>query len=269
MIKPESCCILNGGAGAWAFAGLANQLSQVLEIEISETPRRYNYLLMIDSVDPSQIEGLFIPHSAMLLAADKRLLATAFAQGNVPMPETRLLDSVNDAEEIVRANPEKEWCLKFPTGCGGSGHRRFTSGMTLPKSWPMPLVMQEFIRLENPEVYRVYVAGGELFGWVVRRFPKGITPSPWVAHARGARYEDCGEAPEPAKKAARKAFQATGLINAFGCADMIQNPNGTWLVLEVGTDGLFNHVDRNLDLPHIEKEIQERIANAFWTCGST
>ncbi len=147
---------------------------------------------------------------------------------------------------MLAEEPTREWCLKFPTGCGASGHRRLVPGMALPKGWPLPLLVQEFIRLDRPEVYRTYAAGGELFGWVVRRFPDGITPSPWVAHARGARYAVAGEASVTALAAARLALEATGLLGAFGCVDLLRRPSGEWIVLEVGTDGMFNHVDRDL-----------------------
>jgi hypothetical protein len=33
---------------------------------------------------------------------------------------------------------------------------------------------------------------------------------------------------------------------------------------EVGTDGLYNHVDRDLGLPELEREIERRVAEAFW-----
>jgi hypothetical protein len=36
------------------------------------------------------------------------------------------------------------------------------------------------------------------------------------------------------------------------------------VVLEVGTDGLYNHVDRELNNPKLEAELLERIAAAFW-----
>ena len=39
---------------------------------------------------------------------------------------------------------------------------------------------------------------------------------------------------------------------------------GKWVVLEVGTDGLFNHVDRDLGDQDFERELQRRIADAFW-----
>lgn len=264
-MKTEVCGILNGGGGAWAFAGLADQLSRALWLNVSEIPREYNYLLLVDDLDPAACGELFIPYRAMQLTADKRLLAEVFAVAGVPTPETRLVGSLAEAELMAAKEPGREWCLKFPTGCGASGHRRLVPGMALPKSWPLPLVVQEFVRLDRPEVYRTYAAGGESFGWVVRRFPDGVTPSPWVAHARGARYAVAGEAPADAVAAARAALEAAGLLSSFGCADLLRCPTDEWVVLEVGTDGMFNHVDRDLGLPEMELELQRRVAEAFWT----
>jgi hypothetical protein len=144
-------------------------------------------------------------------------------------------------------------------------YRLLNPGMALPRGWPLPLVVQEFIPLERPEVYRLYGAGGQLFGWVARRFPAGVEPSPWVAHARGARYELVGDAPVEAVAAARSALEAVGLLGSFGCVDLLRHPGGKWLVLEVGTDGMFNHVDRDLGLPELQLEIQRRVAEAFWS----
>jgi hypothetical protein len=260
-VTPADGCVLNGGDGGWAFAGLADRLSRALWLDVSATPRRFNYLLQTDQPDPA---ASFVPVEAMRLAADKRRLAAAFAAARVPTPETLLLDSPDDAERLLRERPGREWCVKFPTGCGASGHRLLTPGLTLPRTWPRPLVVQEFVRLARPEVYRTYAAGGGLFGWVARRFPDGTPPSPWVAHARGARYEDAGDAPPEAIAAARLALEAAGLLGSFGCADLLLKPTGEWVVLEVGTDGLFNHVDRDLGLPAVEREIDRRVAEAFW-----
>jgi hypothetical protein len=35
-------------------------------------------------------------------------------------------------------------------------------------------------------------------------------------------------------------------------------------VLEVNTDGLFNHVDRDISVGNIAEEIDQRLAVAFW-----
>lgn len=263
-MRPEVCCVLNAGGGAWAFDALARRLADDLWVDVSDAPRAYNYLLASDDPDPTRGGDLFVPAAAVRLAADKRLQARVFALHAVPTPETHLVATLDDAHRLCAANPGREWCVKFPTACGGSGHRLLAPGLALPASWPRPFVVQEFVRLERPEVYRTYAAGGRLFGWVVRRFPEGAKPSPWVAHSRGARYEPAGEPPAAATAAARSALAATGLLDSFGCADLLPAPGGGWLVLEVGTDGPTSHVDRALGLPELEREIRRRVAEAFW-----
>jgi hypothetical protein len=260
-----ACGILNGGGGAWAFAELADGLSRALWLDVSSAPREFNYLLQPGETDPAECGESFIPCRAMQLAADKRSQAAVFAAGGVPTPETCSVGSLAEAERLLSEEPGREWCLKFPTGCGASGHRPLLAGMSLPASWPHPLIVQEFIRLDAPEVYRTYAVGVQSFGWVVRRFPHGIEPSPWVAHARGALYAVAGDAPGAATAAARAALEAIGLLDSFGCVDLIRRPTGEWLVLEVGTDGLYNYVDRDLGLPDVERELHARVADAFWS----
>jgi hypothetical protein len=86
-----------------------------------------------------------------------------------------------------------------------------------------------------------------------------------VAHARGARYAEAGESASDATAVARAALEAVGLLGSFGCVDLLRRPTGEWVVLEVGTDGMFNHVDRDLGLPRLELELQRRVAEAFWS----
>jgi glutathione synthase/RimK-type ligase-like ATP-grasp enzyme len=260
----NDCCILNSGGGSWAFETLAQELSKALWVDVTEIPRQFNYLLLADDAVITTIPALFIPFASLEIAADKRLLATRFATNGVPTPETHLVDALDEARVFLNGHGARQWCLKYPTGCGASGHRMLTADMQLPDSWPRPLIVQEFVPMERPEVYRLYSAGGQLFGWVAKRFPAGAKVSPWVAHVRGARYELGGGAPSEAVAASRAALEATGLLDSFGCVDLIQHQDGRWLVLEVGTDGLFNHVDRDLGISTLEQEIQRRIANAFW-----
>jgi hypothetical protein len=70
--------------------------------------------------------------------------------------------------------------------------------------------------------------------------------------------------PPAALEAARRALVATDLIESFGCVDLLRRPTGEWVVLEVGTDGLFNHVDRDLGDARLESEMLRRITAAFW-----
>jgi hypothetical protein len=257
------CCVLCGGDGAWAFEPLARSLAAALWVDVAHTPRRFNYLLFTDSLPlPTGCES-FILLESIALAADKRRLADVFTRACVPIPETHLFHTWDEVRQFRVSHPETEWCLKFPTACGASGHRMLTE--TLPPTWwPTPFVVQEFVRLEQPAVYRTYAAGGCTFGWMVRRFLAGKQASPWVAHARGAVYEHAGEAPQDATVVARAALTATGLLGSFGCADLLQRPTGEWVALEVGTDGLVNHVDRALGDAATEAEVARRLAEAFW-----
>jgi glutathione synthase/RimK-type ligase-like ATP-grasp enzyme len=264
MLTPADCCILNNGFGAWAFEGLARQLASALWVEVSNVPRRYNYLLHVEDYKIEECNQLFIPFQSLQIASDKIVLAFKFQIEGVPTPVTHLVNDEQEIWKLVRTKGIREWCLKYPHGCGASGHRLLVMGMPIPKDWPRPFIVQEFIQLDRPEVYRAYGAGGQVFGWVARRFPEGVKPSPWVAHARGARYETAGKIPCEAEIAARTALRATDLLNSFGCVDLIQRPSGQWVVLEVGTDGMFNFVDRDLGIPELETEIQRRIAQAFW-----
>lgn len=197
-ISQKDCCVLNSGSGGWGFEPLAFQLSSALGVDVATEPRRFNYLLHVETIDQPIRFDVFIPIEAIRLASDKRMLAAVFAERGVPTPETHLCDSFDQVLRFVREQNAQEWCIKYPTSCGASGHRLIAETSAEPPNWPRPFVVQEFIRLEHPEVYRTYCAGGELFGWVARPFPEGTRVSPWVAHARGARYVRLGEAPAAA-----------------------------------------------------------------------
>lgn len=263
MNVSKQCCVLNGGNGAWAFEPLASQLSVSVGIPVSAEPREFNYVLCVEEPDSLGSLGSFIPLEASRVASDKRMLASVFNNFRVPTPRTVLLDQFNDVSKFIGIHAAQEWCLKYPTSCGANGHRMLTVQSPEPPNWPRPFVVQEFIRLARPQVFRTYCAGGELFGWVVRQFADNAPTSPWVAHARGAHYECLGETPENARPTAQQALRAAGLWDSFGCVDLLPGPNGEWLALEVGTDGLFNHVDRAIGNPDFERFLNEKLSAAF------
>ena len=258
-----SCAIVNAGQGAWAFEEHGQRLAQVMQLEVSSSPAQYNYLLGWESTEPPSGK-LFIPYQSILLASDKRRMAEVFQKHGVAIPRTYLLDSLKEVQRVVELETDSRWVLKWPTGCGASGHRLIGADDSIPEDWPRPYLLQEFIDLENPEVYRLYGIAGESFGWNVRRFPRGAQYSPWVAHAQGAFYESVGTAPAEAEYQVRKALAATGLLDSFGCADLMHSRDGRWLVLEVNTDGIFNYVDRDISVPGIAEAINRRLAKAFW-----
>lgn len=258
-VTMDDAVILNAGAGSWAFESHARRLSRALGVPMSHAPGRWNYVLSWEEPD---FPTSFIPPAAIAFAADKRLMAEVFNQHGVPTPETVLLDSPHGVQHFLAQHPDRQWVLKWPTGCGAAGHCMLVAGSTLPPGWPHPFVVQEFIAMQRPEVYRLYAVAGECFGWNARRFAPEAEPSPWVAHVQGARYEPEGDPPVEAVNATRLALTATGLWTSFGCADLLRAPDGRWLVLEVNTDGPFMHVDR--DVPFgIAEEIDQRLGVAF------
>ncbi|HYE18351.1 MAG TPA: hypothetical protein VEA69_07895 [Tepidisphaeraceae bacterium] len=262
--------ILNRGAAAWAFEEVAGRLSRAWSIPVSDVEGEFNYVLGTDEDSPIASGRSFIPFGANRIASDKRLVASAFARAGVPSPITVLADSREAVDATIAAEPAREWCVKFPTGCGAGGHRTIASAADVPIDWPTPIVLQEFVRLAEPEVYRTYAFGRELFGWNVRRFPPGVRTSPWVAHARGARYEWLSAVPPAdAGGVAVAALHATNLLDSFGCVDLLRRDDGAWLALEVGTDGIYNHVDRDVGNPEFERSLNAHLGMAFfrWTCS--
>src|SRR4051794_38143008 len=152
----DDCCILNAGPGAWAFEEHARRLARALWLDVSDRPRAYNYVLGVadeDIDDIARTVDVFIPFPAIELAADKRLLAATFAAAGVATPRTHLADTADVAYAVARAGPAAEWCLKWPTGCGAAGHRLIAGRESIPDDWPQPYVVQEFVRLDRPEVY--------------------------------------------------------------------------------------------------------------------
>jgi len=254
--------VLNGGAGSWAFDPLARRLSQALHVPIVAEPVLLNYVLSWDG-PPSDLDGRsFIPLVSLAIAADKRDVARAFALHAVPCPRTVLLPR-SAVSPFLHAEPGT-WVLKYPLGCGGIGHRLIDAASVIPAHWPEPCVVQEFIRTDPPSVERLYCVDGQCFGFNSRRFPPGTAASPWIAHARGARYHHGEAAPQLALEVALHALRACGLDGSFGCVDLLKRASGEWLALEVGSDGLHNHVDRDLGDAALELEILERTAYAFW-----
>lgn len=253
--------ILNSGAAAWAFEAHAAALADVLWVEVGASPFEQNYLLAWDG-ELQSIQS-FVPMEGIRIAMDKRLQAEVFQKAGVPIPETHLLANEGEVRRVMGNDKDHKWVLKYPQSCGAAGHKMLQTGESIPEDWPKPYLLQEFIHMDAPEVYRLYCVGGEFFGWNARRFPEGTKPSPWVAHARGARYVHLEGAPEEAKLAAEAALKAARLFESFGVVDLLPSKRG-WLILEVGTDGLFNHVDRDVDNRQLTDEIDKRLAESFW-----
>ena len=259
--------ILNEGENAWLFGDLAKNLSRVLEIEIVKSPSDINYVLSWgnENWDKSRINScrrMFIPHKSIKIASDKRILTRLFKKNKIPSPRTYLCERY-EVDSILEKQSKRVWCVKWPFGCGASGHKIIKTSADIKSSWPTPIILQEFISLEKPIVYRMYCAGRRLFGWNKREFDEQTKQSPWVAHARGARYVALDHPNQKVLDLCEYTFRVTGLYESFGCIDLLQDRKGDWLVLETGTDGIFNYVDRDIGISEIEKKIDLYIADAF------
>jgi hypothetical protein len=219
--------ILNSAHG-WAFEGLAQMLSSALWIDVRSEVGDFNYLLELDDRLDRRNLNTFIPIGSIELASDKRKLERVFN--------------------------------KF----GAMHHQLIEHSSQIPVKWERPFLLQQFIKSERPEVYRLYCVDGDIFGFNARRFENSADRTLWVSHANGARYVHGENPDDTAIEIAKQALIATELYQSFGAVDLIRDNNGEWYVLEVGTDGIYNYVDRDLDNEDLLNEINERLAKAFW-----
>ncbi len=256
--------ILNQSEGKWAFDSLAQILSRSLWVDVSEQPSDLNYLLCTETESIDRSVNSFIPIDSIKIAADKRKIETRFKKYNVPRPQTFILTSLDEITSILQQFDRCRWILKYPTGCGGIHHRIIENVTEIPDRWPEPFILQEWIESIQPAVYRFYCIDRDLFGFNARKFADGDRSSPWVSHANGARY-DYTETPDlSAIEVAKSALIATGLYDSFGAVDLVKDLDRNWYALEVGTDGIYNHVDRDLANDSLLDEINERLAIAVW-----
>jgi glutathione synthase/RimK-type ligase-like ATP-grasp enzyme len=256
--------ILNQSDGKWIFEDLAQILSKSLWVDVSENPGDINYILYTD-LEPSDNKiDSFISLNSIEIASDKREIERRFKSCQVSRPITFILESAQEVESILKTHINNRWILKYPTGCGGINHRIIQNISEIPEQWPQPFLIQEFIESIQPAVYRFYCVDGDLFGFNARKFSDPKISTPWVSHANGARYV-YGEIPsQEAIEVAKTALIATGLYESFGVVDLVTDINGKWYVLEVGTDGIYNHVDRDIANDGLLDELHERLAISFW-----
>jgi predicted ATP-grasp superfamily ATP-dependent carboligase len=254
--------IVNQTAGQWAFEELAKILSKSLWVDIKEEFGDINYILCV--AKKKHNINSFIPIESIEIAADKRKIEQRFNIYDVTRPKTFLTNNLKDVELVLSKFPQIQWILKYPTGCGGINHRFIDNILQIPKEWPKPFIIQEFIESLIPEVYRLYCVDGEIFGFNARRFKDTSNKIPWVSHAQGAIYQYGDNPDKEVLSLAKDALISVGLYHSFGVVDLVKNQIGKWFALEVGTDGIYNYVDREVDNIELFDEINERLATAFW-----
>jgi hypothetical protein len=268
-----SVCILNTGPTAWLFEEYADLLSLSWGVEIDTVPRKFNYVLGTSEKEfptlPSDCLS-FINYEAILNTSDKRRLAQVFNSHKVKTPETHLIKSHDEIKKFIGLRRDKKWCLKFPLSCGAAGHCELTHNFKLPADCPTPYVIQEFIQLEDPKVFRTYGYRGKILALSLRYFPTGKKVSPWVSHAKGAKYGHINRIPKIIEQISLHALEAVDLHKTYGVVDLISSEEGEWYILEVGTDGIFTHVDYDLSNDFIKNSHIQRIGQAFATwCQTT
>lgn len=175
-----------------------------------------------------------------------------------------MANNKKEVESILSDYPQTKWILKYPVGCGGINHRFIENVNQIPKGWLKPYIIQEFIQLQEPTVYRLYCVNSEIFGFNARRFKDKNNKTPWVSHVRGAVSEYKDRLDKQAKEVAKSALIATGLYQSFGVVDILRSEENNWYALEVGTDGIYNYVDREVENRNLFDQINERLAKAFW-----
>lgn len=260
---PGKAAIIHAGRYRSLFGDHAASLSRITGLPVVDSDQGvdFAYLLAWDEARSPSCPT-FVPYGAIRIALDKRRQASVFAAAEVATPETHLLES----REAVRAFPalhrDRRWLLKWPLGCGALGHQILGLETAITQFWSPPFLVQEMVELRTPVVYRLYVVAGEPFGWSVRTFGDETPSFPWVAVSRGAHFETAAAAPPEAVEQARKALAAAGLWSSFGVADLLQTEQGDWVVLEVNTDGLREFVLRDVGVPQIADELDERLASA-------
>lgn len=262
-MKHPRAALLHRGWGRSLFGDHAAYLSRLTGLPIVETDLGLDFAYLLAWAGAAAPAcPTFVPYQSILLAADKRALAPVFAAAGVAVPETHLLESPEAVRAFPALHPERRWVLKWPLGCGALGHQIIGPDTALTPLWQPPFLVQELVELETPVVYRLYAVAGETFGWSVRKFGPEVPTSPWIAVARGAHFETVPAPPPEAVAQARRALAAVGLLYSFGVADLLQRPEGDWVVLEVNTDGLYEFVLREFGIPEITNELNERLAQA-------
>ncbi len=255
--------VLHRGPLRRLFGDFPAQLANLLDVPILDDDRGVDLgLILAWDGSPPRCRG-FVPFDAILAAEDKREQFRRFHAAGVSIPESRLFDDFEAARAFAVSDPARRWLLKWPVGSGSVGHALINRESQVIPLWNPPFLIQEFIALDRPEVYRVMGCGGELFGFTVRTFPPGTPSHPLVSTHRGAVFALAGQVPPDVASQSRQALTLFGLLSTFGCVDLILPPKGAVLVLEVNADGLTQFVDRMPSLPGLSRELDERLRTAF------
>jgi len=240
----------------WAFGHLAEKLSRYLQCPITNTPVGKCYVLS----EPEIPIDSYIPLNCINISSDKRLMESCFSNYNVARPATYILENEDEISKVLASGDE--YLLKYPTSCGANGHYMVSLPFKSKKGWPKPYLLQKFIRVRAPKVYRLYCVSGLAVGSNVRKFD-GDTDKILVAHAQGAKYSFDESVDALGIKMGLQAINSVGLGKSFGVVDLVKDIHGNWLVLEIGTDGIYNIVDRDYSNEQFDALLHSKIAESF------
>jgi len=213
------------------------------------------------------------------LCWDKLAMARRLLERGVPMPESLITSSPDEAREFVRRNEHA--ILKEPRSCGGHGHvvvfaddsgtiagevpgRRYAvelqaSGLRRSLahgvlSCPPPFYLQRLVTssgrggvLKPAQILRAYVVDGQVVFWTERHRARVRRPADFIINATfGAAYRFLPGVSDAAQTVARRAAEVLGV--RVGVVDLIRAGDDGPYVLEVDTDGHHMMIDRSFKL---------------------
>ncbi|HYH17934.1 MAG TPA: RimK family alpha-L-glutamate ligase [Azospirillum sp.] len=161
---------------------------------------------------------------------DKSMTSFLLSRAGLPTPPTLATQSADAARRALSATPDQ--VLKPLFGAQGRGLRRLNGPDALPDAETVAGVyyLQPFIPPRTADGWqdrRVFVVGDRAVAAMTRH---GRT---WITNVhQGAACEPAPADDEPAALAVR-AVRAIGA--AYAGVDLIQDPDGRWLVLEVNS----------------------------------
>jgi hypothetical protein len=262
--RPRRGAILHRGPYQRLFGNFPERMARVLDVPITDDDSDVDlgFVLAWDDKTPPRCPT-FIPFETVASVHDKREQVRRMVAYGVSLPESHLFNDFEELKRFVAGHGDRRWLLKFPSATSGTGHQVVTPETRVTPLWSAPYLLQEFIALEDPCVYRLYGIAGEIFGFNVRRFSDGEAKQPIVSLSTGAHYELAGTPPKAAVEETRRALESVDLLRSFGCVDFLLLPGGDVRVVEVNTDGLYQYVLRVPMLPTLEAELDERFRAAF------
>jgi ribosomal protein S6--L-glutamate ligase len=188
-----------------------------------------------------------VTREALALASDKARTALRLAQRGIPMVPTHVLREKEAIEPVLDALKDEASVLKLPHGTQGRsvfGADSRLAAKTQLQRWISEghtVLVQPWIRMQEPRDLRVLIIGGEAFAGAWRIAAHGEFRSNLHQGGRALRATLTDEA----KRVAEGASDALGLT--CGAVDLIETSEGL-AVLEVNGCPGFKSIESTSDL---------------------